>query len=252
MGMGEAMVAVDDDINALYFNPAGLAEIDREFSSCYQDGVLDSFYTSFAYSQSTKIGGLGIRFGCLDGGEAAVYEFNGSERSLNAQKDTYLQAGLGRRLRENLKIGGGIKIISSKLAEEYDASGVGIDLGLLVKKNGVNLGLSLQNMGTGLKYEDEKTPLPTTLRVGGAIIGKPIILALEGKKVFGEKLILSVGGEYWYQDLLALRLGYKAGDTNQDITCGFGLRYKTFQFDYAFVPIKDLDSAHRISLLARF
>ncbi|MEK9150280.1 MAG: PorV/PorQ family protein [Candidatus Desantisbacteria bacterium] len=254
MGMGEALVAVGDDINVLYFNPAGLAGIDKEFSSYYQDGVLDRFYTCFAYSQPVNIGGLGLSLGWLDGGEATIYEFDGTERELNALKDIYLQAGLGRILKENLKVGGGIKIISSKLAEEYNASGIGIDLGLLVEKNGKNVGISLQNLGLGLKYEDKKSSLPTTLRIGGAIRpgGRHFILALEGKKVLGEGFSLGVGSEYWYQGFLALRLGYKTGNENQGIAGGFGIRYQRFQFDYAFVPIKDLDSAHRISLLLRF
>jgi hypothetical protein len=266
IGMAEAMVSIADDINALYFNPAGLAEIDREFSSYYQDGVLDSFYTCFAYSQPTKLGTLGLSLSWLDGGEITIYEFDGTERNLNnAQRDIHLQVGLGRVLKEDFKVGAGIKIISSKLAEQYSASGVGLDVGLLLEKDGKNIGLSLQNIGLGLKYKDKKTSLPTTLRVGASvnaihdksllpefIRGRPIILALDIKKVFSEKFSLSLGGEYWHQSLLALRLGYKIGYKNQGITTGFGIRYQGMQFDYAFAPIKDLDSAHRLSFLLRF
>ncbi len=254
MGMGETMTAVGDDINALYFNPAGLAGIDREFSSCYQDGILDSSYTCFSYSQATNVGGLGLILGLLDGGKAAIYEFNGTERNLNTQKDIYLHAGLGRILKENLKVGGGIKIISSKLAEEYNASGIGIDVGLLMEKNGKNLGVSLQNLGLGLKYENEKSCLPAALRIGGTVRpeGIPLILALEGKKVLDERFSLGLGSEYWCNGFLALRLGYKTGNENQGIAGGFGIRHQKLQFDYAFVPIKNLDSNHRISLLLRF
>ncbi|MBU1262064.1 hypothetical protein KJ640_03845, partial [bacterium] len=78
LGMGEAMTAIGDDLNTLYFNPAGLAGIEREFSSYYQDGLLDTFYTNFTYTQPTKIGGLGLSLSLLDGGEATIYEFNGS------------------------------------------------------------------------------------------------------------------------------------------------------------------------------
>jgi len=56
------------------------------------------------------------------------------------------------------------------LAEEYNASGIGVDVGLLVSKEGKNLGLSLQNLGPGLKYEDERSPIPATLRAGVSII----------------------------------------------------------------------------------
>ena len=56
------------------------------------------------------------------------------------------------------------------MAEEYNASGIGVDVGLLVSKEGKNLGLSLQNLGPGLKYEDERSPIPATLRAGVSII----------------------------------------------------------------------------------
>jgi hypothetical protein len=51
---------------------------------------------------SFRFWGLGLSLGWLNGGEATIYEFNGQERLLNAQRDIYLQAGLGRILKENL------------------------------------------------------------------------------------------------------------------------------------------------------
>ena len=59
---------------------------------------------------------------------------------------------------------------------------------------------------------------------------------------FGEELRevqVSVGGEYWYKQTLAARVGYffehdtKGG--RQYATVGFGLRYNVLQFDLAYL-----------------
>jgi hypothetical protein len=52
----------------------------------------------------------------------------------------------------------------------------------------------------------------------------------------------SIGLEYWFADILALRVGYKddpyiaAESFNDRLNYGFGIRFKNYQFDYASIP----------------
>ena len=52
----------------------------------------------------------------------------------------------------------------------------------------------------------------------------------------------SLGFEYWFADILALRVGYKddpyvqTSSFNDKLNYGFGIRFKNYQFDYASIP----------------
>ena len=56
------------------------------------------------------------------------------------------------------------------------------------------------------------------------------------------------GLEYWFQQMVALRLGAD-GDS---FTAGAGVRYKQVGGDYAYLSHDELDGTHRVSLLVRF
>jgi outer membrane protein OmpA-like peptidoglycan-associated protein len=60
--------------------------------------------------------------------------------------------------------------------------------------------------------------------------------------------LYSAGAEYWIQNLVALRIGYKFGAFNH-ITLGAGIKYNNFEFDYAFVGYDELGNTHRFSML---
>jgi len=69
----------------------------------------------------------------------------------------------------------------------------------------------------------------------------------------GTNSSLSVGTEYWYRNLIALRLGYlgKEGDV-EGFTQGLGLRYRGYEIDFANVPWGELGNLQRISFTTRF
>lgn len=62
-----------------------------------------------------------------------------------------------------------------------------------------------------------------------------------------------LGAEWWMQDTIALRAGYK---TNQDIgpgwSAGLGFKFQRICLDYAYAPYGDLGNTHRISLGMNF
>ena len=46
---------------------------------------------------------------------------------------------------------------------------------------------------------------------------------------------ISLGSEYWFQDMIALRLGYAgSNDQGKGLRVGMGLKLREFLFDYAY------------------
>jgi len=156
-----------------------------------------------------------------------------------------------------------LKLISSTLAEKHKAKSFAIDGGVLYHLNNISFGISLQNFGPGLKYEMEKSTLPHTLRIGISTSLKEkydinLELMASINYIINQKTNFAFGCEYYLIPQLALRLGYKTGYENQGLSLGFGITipYHLFpnflNFDYAYVPIKDLDSAHKVSISIKF
>lgn len=255
--LSEAQLAsIKSPAEALYSNPAGLLNIENPTASfLYYDGLLDVSYTYISYAQEinladTKIG-AGVGLGMLDAGKATIYELDDSERNISAMKDTYLTVGLGKRLTTELSAGLSLKLIDSKLAEDYKAGGLAIDLATLYQGKLFSLAGSLQNIGSGLKYEEERSKLPTNLKIGIALKHPtlPVEFMMATNKERDKSNKISLGAEYLLLPYFTVRAGYKTGFDNQGLSLGIGIIHKSIEFDYAFVPIKDLDSEHRVSIL---
>jgi flagellar motor protein MotB len=60
--------------------------------------------------------------------------------------------------------------------------------------------------------------------------------------------LYSIGFEYWFYEMFAVRVGYKTGAFDQP-TFGLGVRYWGMELDYAYINYTDLGPTHRVSLL---
>ena len=66
-----------------------------------------------------------------------------------------------------------------------------------------------------------------------------------------------LGAEYWYSNVLGVRVGYKyvPDMPGKHITMGFSIRYSGYQFDYARVPGIDVPGGSdidKVAFLLRF
>lgn len=72
-----------------------------------------------------------------------------------------------------------------------------------------------------------------------AVAAKPVDDGWQGR----------LGAELVWREMLALRLGYKAGHSTEGFGAGTGLAWRQYCVDYAFVPHRyDLGTSHRFSL----
>jgi len=65
-------------------------------------------------------------------------------------------------------------------------------------------------------------------------------------------MVVAVGGEVWFVDMLALRAGYQTGTEMGNLSFGAGFKISDFQLDYTYTDHEDLDSSNRLSLAVGF
>ncbi|OIP37705.1 hypothetical protein AUJ95_07835 [Candidatus Desantisbacteria bacterium CG2_30_40_21] len=251
-GMAEAQTAVVSGIDAIYSNPACLAKCwCKEASFSCIDGLMDMSVSSLLYGQPTRKGYVAGGLTSLNGGRADIYWHDGSIDDIQPESDWVAIMAYGRKFSENNCIGYGLKIIHSNLAERETAIGFGLDIGWLYQKKGFSTALALSNAGIGLKYYKKRDDLPLCLRfgMGGEVYArKSNSLLLVGDLIWynNEDLGLSAGLEYNYANILFLRTGYKVPDNKY--TLGLGWKVVHYQLDYAYYPLENLESNHRVSL----
>ncbi len=250
--MAGAQVSVADGVDAIYCNPACLAKCwsKEAIFSCI-DGPMDTSVSSILYGQPTGKGYLSGGLICLNGEKFPVYWLNGSVEDIHSQNDWAAVMAYGHQITENSCLGYGLKIITSSLAERETAAGCGLDMGWLYRKRDFSTALSVSNAGIGLKYHQKRDELPLCLRLGmgGEVYAqKSDRLLLTGDLVWykNEDLRLSIGLEYNHANTLFFRTGYNAIDN--DYTLGLGWKIGRCQLDYAYCPLENLDSSHRMSL----
>lgn len=253
LGMGEAFTAVSDDVNAIYWNPAGIALLARpEFGAMFLENVEDSKYTFLGMVYPFEKISFGASYASFDGGAMDIFTESGV-KTVNANKDYVgiLSAGKSNFFR-NCDAGVSIKMLSSTLIEKYAASSYAVDLGILKKVRKISFGLAIQNIGPGIKYMTQSESLPLTIRTGASYnlvnSDKHILLAAGDLiKVSDERVKFNLGAEYWYVKVFALRVGYKAGYDLDSITWGFGFNFRKYKFDYGVGLLGDFGLTNRMS-----
>ena len=262
IGMGGTFVAVGSDASAVHLNPAAIASLQRqEFDLSYADrfglGLSESYFSYvLPVSDSHALGidwfhrgfddvsgGLGLKSGFDK--FAIAYGYRNSIQQLKPYVG-------------NASIGVAAKYISQDVdldgTSAMSASGVGLDLGLLVPlPHGVRLGLAVQDVGgTSVEHDGgfSEELFDAHYKIG--VAHKPI----EGLTVAADlDDHARLGAEYWIAGQLALRAGIKteldSPESRGDATSlglGLGAKYRFVQFDYAYDRHPILDVTHYTSL----
>ena len=261
--MGEAQAALADDVNAAYWNPAGLANLRyQELSVMHYDLVENVRYNQAAYARPSEKGTLAIGLNILDYGDIQGYDSGGVATNNVKAKNTLLTGSYARKFTEKSALTGGVnlKYLSSELAG-YKASGAMLDLGILYpfetgRFRGLRLGADIRNIGQDIKYDQSGSPLPRQMVVGAGVsaLGGNLLVGLDAISPKGEDSYIATGLEYTVFQMLKLRLGYNtiSDFVGTGITYGMGLHFAQWNIDYAFVPFGDLGNTNRVSVGFRF
>lgn len=277
-GMGESFVSVADDINSIYWNPAGLAGLsDLNITTSFVDYFMDVVHFSFAGSYNFgEFGTIGISALFTDVGDipvtnvenlfrdpvTGVYNPGLTGEYINPGA-TMFSLSYARAISTKFSFG-----LTVKYAEEdlvVDKKGVVMFDGGILYDTGfktIKLGISLRHFGPEVKYVNKSYPLPQVLAMG--ISG---YLFSPGENLLGDlghhKILISydltqprdysqqhqIGMEYSFLDYLFLRGGYKINYDEEGITFGGGVKYSNYSVDYSYNDYGEyLGGVHRFSI----
>ena len=276
-GLGGAFAGLANDINTIFWNPAGLTAVhDRELTAMQHFSFADINNQTIGYAQ---------RIERLVWGASFLGSFTEIERRQGPTEDpdsTVTVGGfatglsLAYPLGEAISVGGTAKIISEQL-DIQNAFGVAADVGLVTRllDNRLGIGVAVQNAGVldggenlpmalraGFAYRTWKQPAadaeePMPAQEIWALVADAHLPLLDANPSF------HVGVERWFYQSVAVRLGYRIGlneNPSDGLSLGIGVRRSgedmlaniDFQFDYAFVPDAYVGNAHRVSFITRF
>ncbi len=269
IGMGGAFVAAANDASAIYWNPAGLSQVPR-LSATFMHSryVADISYSAVAAAtriNDSSVLGAGLRY--LDGGALERTDINGLSRGTFTPRSYVAELGWGQSIYDlsdaemDVAVGASIKAIRSDLGAI--ATGYGSDYGIQARfytaAQTYDVGVAIQNLGMGQKFDKVRDSMPTRLRIGGGVRPvKPLLLTAEAFAPINNAPHAAAGAEWTLESdrvaKLALRGGFNSLTADSlgfasGLTFGFGVGLSDLSFDYAFVPLGALGSAtHRVSL----
>ncbi|MCY3556912.1 MAG: PorV/PorQ family protein [Gemmatimonadetes bacterium] len=183
--------------------------------------------------------------------------------------DLAIGPSYARRLTDSFAVGGSLKYVSEGTSgagdDDRTSTAVAVDVGTIYTTDFRNfrIGASFQNFGPDMQFIDESSArdqLPTTFRIGFAIeptelpVGS-IMTSAELWKLREFDSVLNLGIEWWVNDYIAGRVGWKAGYSggqDEGVSAGAGLRFSqgelSLNVDYAYTQYELLDDLHRVSV----
>ena len=257
-GMGEAFVGLANDVNAAYWNPAGLTQIGHHEETFMHNVWFESMsseYLALAHRLNGRkvIGGSltylsSIGFDKTDKNGNLVGSYNNNDL---AAAFSYAQ-----RIKTKASLGASVKLVKEKIEDE-SAMALALDLGALYQVGKFQFGGVIQNAGTKIQFKNESQSLPLTIRAGAAyLFRKPLILAMDMQMPSDGKPGFNLGCEYIYRSMVVGRLGYKMTGSNDlggqsGISIGIGFQSSQWGMDYAWSPYGLLGVTHRLSLIRK-
>ncbi|MFI5362638.1 MAG: PorV/PorQ family protein [Elusimicrobiota bacterium] len=270
VAMGGAMTAATNDSSSIYWNPAGLSQVPRLSTSfMFADYVAGITYQAASYAQrvnDTSVFGAGVRY--LDGGSVPQTNISGIGEGTFTPYSYVAELGWGQSIYDlsdsgmDLSMGVTARAIHTSLGTN-SATGFGGDWGIQSRFYATSMtydiGLAIQNLGSGEKFDQVRDSMPARVRFGGAVkLVPPLTLSLEGIAPINNVPAAAFGVEYALQIERGIKASARAGLNSQNydslglasiVSFGVGLALSNFSFDYAFVPEGVLGvAAHRLSL----
>jgi len=283
VGLGESFVAVANDPSAIYWNPAGLASIQRqEFAISAVQWPGDVNYEHLTYVLPVKRfgGSVAFQLGLLSTQIDETSEFQpfGTGRSFY-YSDMVAGAAYARRWTDKLLVGVGAKYVREDLGSDVGGPTTGavlVDVGSIyyLGYGSVRIATSLSNFGSELKPSgnfvspttgevrsyDGFDP-PTVFRYGLAFepIETPaqrLTTSLEINQPADNQQVIKTGLEWTWLRRLALRTGYNFNSDELHFSAGAGL-YASLgglqgALDYAYTDGGFLGAINRLTLGVRF
>jgi hypothetical protein len=255
LGMGGASIAAVQGIEAMYWNPAGLARSSHSANAMFsQMRHISDINVSYVAVSATfgGLGTLGLSLKSLDIGDIIVTTEDAPDGTGALISPQFITVGLtySRALSDRVNVGATLNIVSESI-DRVGATGIAVDAGVQYSNvgqiSGLNLGVAVKNLGPAIQYEGsglfrssrpngvdrgssplqvvaQKDELPTVLEIG---LSYSVPVGIKSKfdlaSIFQDNNFLEdvarFGVEYSYNDALFLRGGYSLSpDAPEDAT----------------------------------
>ncbi len=249
-------------VDAIYWNPAGLAGSDRQRVSFTHNNYIAGINMNYlAYVKPTAKNGVwGLGLLHVDAGDISRTEVDAAGDPVTSlgnftAYDMAWTVSYARRFNSHGAFGVSGKYIQSVIAS-IKGDAWALDAGLRWQLfDDFHMGFAIQNFGTKIKYQREKFELPLNYKFGAAYHPSlfknqyPVRLGVDMNIPSDNRPYYNGGVEIWPMQKFAVRVGYdrRMRDLDKWLTGGFGIRFRAMDFNYAYTPNGDLQHAHRFN-----
>jgi len=268
IGIGGAQVAVAEGVSSIAFNPAGILSVNDigvgfSYTAWFAD-IQHSF--AGAVKNLPGIGAIGASVTMLvtdDMIETTPAFPEGTGRNFRAS-DYAFSIAYARQVTDQFRVGINGKYIRSYLFNtEVGASTFAFDIGTLydIPMLRTRLGVSLVNIGRDIKFLQEQYSLPTALKFGVLVdvfkdANNQVISTLQIARLNDAEEQYNLGAEYVFNNMVALRGGWKFAYDQESVTGGFGVKLNALglngSLDYGYNYFKYLPGTHSFTFEIQF
>lgn len=268
VGLGEAMTAAGQGVEALNWNPAGLLNgIQHQVLSDYLalTGGINIGTLGYAYNDSWWAVGTWLTYANYGQIEKFGLTANGFpiRNDETFSPNSWLGiVGLSGEVSPGLMVGiSGKFLYEDMVAKQWSV--LSTDVGLLIETAFTNMQAAavIKNIGQNVgRYAP-----PTTTQLGlvwqqhvGLLEQDNLLLALDAILTEAQSVQLAAGLEFDMLDMVTARLGYHSSELLEDkeflsgFSGGLSFRYTNYVLHYAFSPDATIGGSHRITFEAYF
>jgi hypothetical protein len=258
-GLAETYTAISNDENALFYNPAGLANISKgavgfNHTQWFEDIRIDNVIVGYNFHKKLGIG--------LSVSHMWMPAITGKDQFGNVTNDinvssSIINLGLGYKVHPSLFIGIGVKYFRDDLAG-YATNGLAVDAGMYMHTfiRGLTFGIAVQNMGGDVVYDQVQERIPQVYRTGLSYYSynSGIRIAVDAVKALDNEIVLGTAFEYTLLKTFTLRFGNQF-QQSQVFKPGYGAAFNINQqyiVDYTYFAQEGFGNTHRIGFTFRF
>ena len=264
--LGGAFAAIGEGVESSFWNPAGLAAVQKtEITGAHVESFQSFRHEQFAIARRWLGGGVAASLRAFYSQPIVARDELGNETGTFGGHDLAFGLAYGRALAGGLRVGASARLIRERIAE-LSTGTYALGAGATWQSPAVpplRLGVMVDNVGPDANFTfadgpGQPVPVPMAVQAGAAwhwtVAGTARLGAsLETRLTRGRAGVAMMGGELSHPGGAALRFGLRANDDATRLSAGAGYAMTSLRLDYAFVADRlDIGDSHRVSFTASF